>query len=207
MLEKWATHYIDPTMLPEGAIIVDAGACRGDFIKEALDYGHIDWIYAFEPSTHNMEVLRDKDYSRVRLYEKALGGDHEVEFGLFTEYIGYPEHGNLYNKYLTSNHGGHDYSGPGPGCSEICKYNVPIFKTHQLISLLGLNRIDYLKMDVEGAELGILKSLTPAHNVQQISFEVHDQEEIPDMVELLENLDMTVEIHTGEIYAVTNGTD
>jgi len=122
-----------------GDCVVDAGACFGDTaLAFAASVGKKGNVYAFEIDPSNLEIaahnlaLNPQISSRISLCEEALG-DIEAK------------------RYL---HG----SGPGaqvldrPGGQPVSMTTLDSF-----VDRAGIKQVDFIKMDIEGAEFGALQ--------------------------------------------------
>jgi FkbM family methyltransferase len=186
-------HILDTDLIDDNSIIIDAGANVGEFIDKmrTMTSGK---IYAIECSSYNCKVLREKKYKSVKIYEGALVGTKEKKVVL-TEYSGekkadgHPRFNQWCNIYGT-----YEEKFSKDPTVKVRKYEVKTFTLSKLIKNNKLKSIDYLKMDVEGAEYEIIKNLSKkdADIIKQISMEPHDDEKNAEMVERLESLGFTV---------------
>lgn len=62
------------------------------------------------------------------------------------------------------------------------KYDCPVKTLHALVSEEGIRKIDFLKMDIEGSELDVLRKLEPEiwAMIENIAIEVHEYAENDD---------------------------
>jgi len=120
------------------AVVVDAGAYPGDFSLIAAKNGCK--VIAVEPNPENFRKLQknivlNKLENKIILIEKALGS--------------YCGKRRIYlNEYVTSFYYKSDR-----------EKEVDVITLDELISNLGINKVDFVKMDVEGAELDVLKGM------------------------------------------------
>jgi len=180
-------HQTDFRCIDKNSIIVDAGACQGtfiDFIRSKLYCK----IYAIEPCKSNFIALEDKNYTDVSLFNFALVGPNTDQYVIFKEYIGLPEWGSIYDKELAHKH---------PKFKAEESYEVETMQITDIFKTLCIDHIDYLKMDIEGAEFDVLSSMdiNMASKIYQLSVEVHtrDNTKIMSLVSNLENLNYTCE--------------
>ena len=129
--------------------VVDCGANVGLFTKHALSLG-AECVIAFEPSPFNAACFRhnladELRTGRVLLIEKGLY-DHEGEVRFFTP---------------TKDPFAHQVADDGD-------MSIQVTTLDRALEELGLDHVDFIKMDVEGSELraiegarGILKRLRP----------------------------------------------
>lgn len=159
----WKNHRIDFRYLNDNSIIIDAGSCRGsfiDFIRKHLNCK----IYAIEPCKTHVEFLNSKNYLNVKVFNKALVGKSIVKYINFNEYVGLPEWGSIYNRNIIH-----------PKLKKVISYDVEVINVNDVFKVLGIDYIDYLKLDIEGAEHDVINSmfLETASKIRQISIEVH----------------------------------
>lgn len=128
------------SILPKKPVIVDVGANTGQFLIAAKSYFTDAKIYSFEPNPEAFNILKKNadQFHSVHLYNYALADRRKS----ITFYI---------NKNLSEWSTVLKPKDP----ENFSKLNV---QTDQLDSLLPkLSKIDLLKIDVEGAELAVLK--------------------------------------------------
>lgn len=140
-ISKWAKDSRrldhDQNMLPHvlkylnvGDTVIDVGAYIGDHtIAYARAVGHAGVVHAFEPNYHAFQCLEwnMKKHPQVKIYQCGIGDKHG-SMGVVSENL---NHGMAYMK--------------GEG-------NIPIIP----IDSMNLTRCDFIKIDVEGMELGVL---------------------------------------------------
>jgi len=186
-------HLVDLDLLPDDPIVVDAGACIGGFIVAIRDLRPKAKIFAIEPCRRNLEDLRVMVavLPRVELVEAALAGTSGTL--LLTDPIG--ENGRYYqwpSVYLTNAARAFSRS----DFVEAKIYNVPAVT---LADVVGDAHIDYLKMDIEGAEADVLDAGLDPDQIGQLSMEVHGP--IP-LEQRLRDLGFAgIEVRGSEVYA------
>lgn len=160
---KIKEHFLYPDLLSENPVIVDAGACRGEYIKDVLKAIKNCRAFCIEPSVSNLRHLIG--ISGITALSCALGGTSENAVP-FTEYDALPEWANLY--------GAHSENKDGIKLASK-SYVVGKIGINDLHSALGVSYIDSLKLDIEGAELDVFKNMSQetAQKIGQISVEVH----------------------------------
>ncbi len=112
----------------EDEVFVDCGAFNGDicvqFAERAKKFGK---IYAFEPDRRNVFQLRNRSISNIEIVEAACSNMDGII------------------KFCES-----DYSGGSHMVNESLNYiEVPCVKIDTVIN----DRVDFIKMDIEGAEM------------------------------------------------------
>jgi len=153
-------------------VIIDIGACIGEFIDYCLKQ-YIDIIvYAIEPFKPNYSHLLSKYQSNdnVKVYELAIANFEGVA--------------KLYKK--KNSEGKYDFVGNN-GCSLVKKKsNVSFFNNEKVIvnqlskfiKDQGLKEIEIVKLDVEGVEYEILNDIMENNlfeNIDKIYFEDHSR--------------------------------
>jgi len=147
--------------------IFDVGSNEGQFLQEVLEplrqSGLPLQVHAFEPSRVAFTVLHDrfKDRPDIRLNNFGLGSQNG-EFELFTNAPG-SGLASLSKRRL-------DHFGIGFESSE----RVAIHMLDDYCREQGIERIDLLKMDVEGHELDVLQGgrrMFREHRIRLASFE------------------------------------
>lgn len=159
-------EYADYFPFYESATIVDIGAHYGYFsIFAAHNTAASSRIYAFEPSEKNFEKLRHNvstcQISNVASFQMAIS-QHSGAGELFED--------TSVNNSLLDNY-------PLQGAK--ANKNTTTVRTLDLQSLISENQmeqIDFLKLDCEGAEYGILLNATAEvlAKIKVLSMEFHD---------------------------------
>jgi FkbM family methyltransferase len=133
--DQLATFLVTRLCLPKKGFI-DVGAHIGSIISEVARHDPSIKLYAVEPIPAKIENLRRK-FPAIELYGCALGdADGQIAFFVNTKQSGYSSLGR---------------PAQFAGTVEI---KVPLKK---LDSLISSDEIDVIKIDVEGAELGVLR--------------------------------------------------
>ncbi len=133
--------------IPEGGVVLDVGAHFGYFAKEfARLHGGSCTVYAFEPMEYTLGILKSvtKSMPNIELCERALSDSNNI----VDLYIPVKKQRKI-----------------GPGLSHLGKeterdYIVQPVETIRLddyIEEKKVPRVDFIKIDVEGAELLVLK--------------------------------------------------
>jgi FkbM family methyltransferase len=152
-----------------GAVALDVGANIGNHaIHLNRDFAE---IHCFEPNPEVFRRLTDNIRSNrlanIRLHQAALGDCDDTL--MFRENL----EGNLGASGFV------DDDRPS-GHSRILR--LPVFQADKLVRQLGITRVDFIKIDVEGFEQRVLKGLreTIAFNRPIVSFEFHGHLAGPD---------------------------
>jgi FkbM family methyltransferase len=178
-------YHIPGLTLPERPRILDLGANVGSFSTWALTQWPGATIYAYEPSEDNFrgyaknlgfqdQVVDDAvaQQNNTGLYCRALGGEVWVQKAAVTprelEWI------FLYDgKYNTGEKGLFQHEGVKTG------------ESVRVLHPKDLPEVDFVKCDVEGAEIEILEHYPHLDNVKGVSMEYHRLEELPKLINLM----------------------
>ncbi|MDQ0136301.1 FkbM family methyltransferase [Neorhizobium galegae] len=152
-----------------GAVALDVGANIGNHaIHLSRDFAE---IHCFEPNPEVFRRLTDNVRSNrldnIRLHQAALGDCDDTL---------------MFRENLEGNLGASGFveDDRPSGHSRILR--LPVFDADKLVQRLGITRVDFIKIDVEGFELRVLKGLraTIAFNRPIVSFEFHGHLAGPD---------------------------
>lgn len=127
----------------KGDVVVDCGAHVGTFTHFALARG-AGKVISVEPSPRNVECLRrnfakEIAEGRVVVYPKGVWNKDDV---LVLEQVGENSAADTVVMHQ-----------PGAAKGD----TVPLTTIDKLVAELGLDRVDYIKMDIEGAEVPALQ--------------------------------------------------
>jgi FkbM family methyltransferase len=143
-------------LLPPDAVLLDIGASLGTVsaaMAQRLDQGRIIAVEA-APSVHPSlrETIRRASDSRITLVEAAVS-----------------DHIGVTTFHQDPNGSGWGFLSPDGGTE------VNTITVDQIAADLGLNRVDFIKIDVEGGELAVLKgaSATLEEHRPIVMFEVN----------------------------------
>ena len=159
-------HFIRLNRLDDESIIVDVGACVGDVIKDLRKYRQTKRckIFAIECDKKNLEYLKKQNFSNLEICEKALvGQDTEGPIKFFRSPRG-PNWGSIEPARLSERWASAEDS-----------YYVKALKINDIFDEFGIDKIDYMKVDIEGAEKLIFDtmSMETAGKIKLLSMEVH----------------------------------
>ncbi|KAF2163893.1 hypothetical protein M409DRAFT_57004 [Zasmidium cellare ATCC 36951] len=170
--EIFQDHAYNVAELPEDAFIVDAGANVGIFTLYMKKKYPTSTILAFEPAPETFDALSDNvklhELKDVELHECALGAEDGVQTFVFYPMVPgnstlVPEEKELVTKMFR---GLEDDFWDEAGRMYENNQEVPV-QVRRLSNFLtgreNLKRIDLLKVDIEGVELEVLRSLEEAH--------------------------------------------
>ncbi|MBZ5581727.1 MAG: FkbM family methyltransferase [Acidobacteriia bacterium] len=122
-----------------GDVVLDCGANVGVYTREALDRG-AKLVVAIEPAPENVEVLRrnfapEMAAGRVIVYPKGVWDKDDVLK------LQVDPRNSARDSFVA------DLSGPG-----VHSIDIPLTTIDKLVAELNLPRVDFIKMDIEGAE-------------------------------------------------------
>ncbi len=143
-LAEQATHIYGPPsqFVHQGDVVLDCGANVGTFARFALDAG-ARLVVAIEPAPDNLECLRrnfEKEIAEKRLvvYPKGVW-DKEDTLELLVDH---------------DNQAADSFVIHRQGAKAVAR--VPLTTIDHMVSELALDRVDFIKMDIEGAEVKAL---------------------------------------------------
>lgn len=147
-----------------GGMIIDAGANRGDYTRAVVDSGvKIGKLIMIEPAPSLRGALQELvKGNRKLVLEPTAVGSTESRLPLFFDEAG-TGLASLYQR---------DVSHVGRSMEQ--SVSVPVTTLDQIAKKHGINRIDYLKLDLEGHELEALKGarrLLSEQRIKALSFE------------------------------------
>jgi FkbM family methyltransferase len=121
-----------------GDVVLDCGANVGTFTRYALEQGARS-VIAIEPGPDNLECLRRNiNDSRVIVYPKGVW-DRDELLTLYESNVA-----SAMDSFVIS-----ENSKPGP--------RIPLTTVDRIVSELKISRVDFIKMDIEGAESRALR--------------------------------------------------
>ena len=181
--------------LDKNKTLYDIGANVGCYSLIAAKEFNIQKIHAFEPFPINyskciQNVIKNNLSERISVYNFAIDSENKIQT-LF--------HTNQYEK-IQSGSSGHQIGNPIDETGNIFKSNFEfLINTYSIDNLQSISKIpspDYIKIDVDGRELEILKGAKETLNsgkIKSIMIEVNlDQN---DIIELLSYYGFTVAVY------------
>lgn len=166
---------MDFTLEDDIDIVFDVGACHGESV---FRFPSSKLVYCFEPSDYNREILeqRHKGDRRVKSYPYAIsdvGGKRHFNFYRGYAYCSFHDFDTDGEFWNFIKH--HDYEGIEEIDHEMNNWNhdVDTIRLDHFMDTQGIKYIDYLKIDTQGHDLNVIKSLGDKINsVKYIEFEV-----------------------------------
>jgi FkbM family methyltransferase len=145
----------------DGLVIVDLGACKGEFISPLGEYCNIDKAILVEACPKNFNVLKNNfgNDSKYKIYNNVISSKENLVLE-FYEDINSDYNGSTCFKYSSSK-----------------KHDIKSITLEELVKENNLTNIDVLKIDIEGAEYEVLNYFIEKklYNItDQITVEFHD---------------------------------
>lgn len=134
--------------LRKGDIVVDAGANHGTFsVKAAKIVGNGGKVIAIEPEVNNLSILqrniRENELGNVVIVPKGLWSRKDkLKLNLYT---------TIYHAFYRHRY----YEMEDTNRFE----EVEVDTLDNILKELGVKRVDFIKMDIEGAEIEALKGM------------------------------------------------
>jgi FkbM family methyltransferase len=176
--------YLKHAGLGPGDVVLDMGAYNGtQSVMFGLAVGPTGRVFAFEPDPTSFDALsRNLERHHSSNVTPVQAGVWS-ETGVLTFYSDASES----SSFVFKNEHGHK------------EIKVPVVEPGDFLAKQGLDRLDVVKMDIEGAELTVLKSMVPLlqKHKPNLIIEPHfiDRKPLlPDLVSLLEGLGYQCEV-------------
>lgn len=172
-MEKIDVYDVDLSKIDENSTLVVAGVRRGKFIKEFLKLSIPVRIIGIDALQTNLDRHVGKFPDNVELYNFAITGGLQSSRISFNKYEGdvgkssiAPLHTNPLCNLNTSNHE---------------KVEVEAITLRTLCDRLTIKQIDYLRLDIEGAEHDIFTNMSQdtASRIKQFGIEIHPNDMLP----------------------------
>jgi FkbM family methyltransferase len=150
-------RYVRPHMLqdePETYILrditfdhcVDVGANVGSY--SVLLCRNSNRVFAFEPTSSSFQALQNLAIKNVTLYNLALGGENGETEIVLPKISGKVDYALATLRPLGSSE-----------FDDVEKYLVKVAKFDDFVATIDFSRIDFVKIDVEGFELQVLRGM------------------------------------------------
>jgi FkbM family methyltransferase len=136
-------------LVPPASVVFDVGAHAGQYTKLFANAAAEGRVYAVEPGSYARSILRSVVWlhglANVAVLPMALGSD----FGLGTLTLPVKSRGGL-------GFGLAHLGTPGNRWDAIAQELVALTTLDTVVAVLGLDRLDFIKADIEGWELRLL---------------------------------------------------
>jgi FkbM family methyltransferase len=151
----------------KGRIAFDIGANVGGFCIHA--HKNFDKIFAFEPVLENYNILcqmlEQMNIKNVEAYNTAIFSQSGLKLSMKT-HVGNEKSDKLISGDVTCVGGLDDnYKNIDQLCETVSLKDA--------MDALGLDQLDYLKLDCEGSEYAILENYNNYENIKYICMEIH----------------------------------
>jgi FkbM family methyltransferase len=177
----------------EGDTVVDIGAHMGRYtITSSKSVGTSGKIMAVEAHPYNFRILQhnvrlNKLKNVIALNSAAYSDKARLKLYLPDEDLGYTMHHSLMTSYLASK-----YS------KEIERRYIEVEADtlDNLLKVRGINEVNWIKIDVEGAEYEVLKGAKETLSINKrlsILIEVHGKDTYGPTIELLRSNNFNIE--------------
>lgn len=148
----------EPRRIPLGGVVVDVGAHIGSFSLYAVSKRKARRVVSYEPCPDNFEMLKMNVESNnlnevISPVPKAVAGKHEFR-----------------TLYLSEFSGSHSlFSGVGKAIQVEC------VTLKEVLDDNGIDHVDFLKLDCEGAEYEILQTIDEStlNRINMVGMEFH----------------------------------
>lgn len=146
-----------------GNVVMDVGAHIGSFtLKAAREVGPSGTVLSFEPSAENFNLLsqnvKTNSYSNARLFKTAVGSEPGAA------------------ELRVNKRRGTNSLYENTGMELVSTERVPVTTLDSVAKELNLRKVDFMKIDVEGSELEVLRGATGllSSSKPAIAMETHD---------------------------------
>lgn len=164
------THFIDLGRINDDSIIVDAGALGGIFEENlrASPQGKNCRIIILECDRNLKQLLEDKHLHNVMVIGKALSGQLSSSEKTFFQVLGLSGWGSVFNRKLSH--------GARRKCMGHLNYPVKTIRINDIFSEFGIEKIDYFKIDIMGAEREVIETMSQetASKIKQIDIKFYE---------------------------------
>ena len=205
MKSSHRAHKIEFDLLSRNSVIIDAGMCIGDFTNYLRSHKNTKQcrIIGLEACKRNFDILKRGNFGNTDVHHVALVGNNAPDVITFYDYTNFKGRGSIFDRHSSDMY---------PNITSHETIKVKTVKINNLLNRFNIDKVDYLKMDIEGAEHEIFKTIDCgiAQKIDQISIEVHpipkDRNIKPAMflIKKLQDLGYNLELfpEIAEIYAV-----
>jgi FkbM family methyltransferase len=177
-------HFINihPSVLPTAPIVVDVGAADGSDVRVWMEWMRTKpgVLCCIEPNRTNFGKLQEvmsnpnEQHVSTRLVpvHAAVSGQRAPGTMRFTEFF---NKGGKYSGWGSLKCVNDERARGRKEIQQVRHYKVSVYRINALFKKLQVPRIDVLKLDVEGSEDEIIRTMWPetATRIGQITFENH----------------------------------
>ncbi len=186
--EDFFVKCVLPNCLGDNPVIIDVGANRGAFSSLVHSVFPKASIFAFEPNPCLREILQVHVATYASIYNVAVGPSAGTMILYNSVDTQNSEHGSGYKAVLTAMH----------GYAEVIETEVETIKLGDFIEEKCPKGVDFLKIDTEGNELGVLQGCIDQIEMKRIriiQFEFNEMNVISraflrDFFEVLQDYDI-----------------
>ena len=169
-------------------MVLDVGACIGGFtIPASFAVGKKGFVVAIEPEPKNLDALKkaSSNLDNVHIVEKCAWS-HRGKLKLYID---------------ETNPGGHSLVQPKSGRT----IKIQADTLDNIVAEIGMKRVDFIKMDIEGAELealeGARKILKSARKVVVECHHINGKPTWPKVQQFLKNNGFKTYVEDGIVHA------
>lgn len=167
---------------PDIEYIVDIGGNIGAFSKQVSNFFPSAKVILCEPEPELMKYAKLNTDNKLIYVEKAVVGDPDLEEVQFSVCKWQGNH-HVKGKFRMDT-----YGVPSVGSKILHDITVKATTLPQIISANNFPRIDLLKVDTEGSEPDIFKSIKPwLKNVKHIVAEWHSQDDLRVLLDVIKD--------------------
>ena len=180
----YAIPHFDPKFFDtENLVCVDVGANVGAFVLKAIATQRFKRICAFEPFVGNIEIMNsilidNQLQDKVEIFQNAIYKENKNDVPL-----------HAYHFKCS----GDIYLDEEPNSDKDTGLTCQALTLSRAMELLEVERIHYLKMDVEGAEHEIFKNFNEFDKIDVLAIEIHHDNS--ELIQLLSEHFIFVDIY------------
>jgi len=138
--------FILKDIIKDNDICFDIGSYNGEYVNELCKYTKSENIYAFEPIKHNYKIIKSL-FPKCKIYNIALSEENQISN------INVP----IINNKLVYTRSKLNESIIEKDQQDLMQQKVKCRKLDSFVHENNIAKIDFIKIDVEGAEFNVLK--------------------------------------------------
>ena len=149
-------HTFFDDLLNDEIVVVDLGACKGEFINELENFFKIKKAILVEANPTNFRQLIQKE--NYVLYNNVISTNSD-EVISFYEDVNSPYNGSKNFNYFNG-----------------VEHKIKSVNLEDILSINNIDYVDILKVDIEGSEYDIMPNISDScySKIKQITIEFHD---------------------------------